>query len=121
MTKEEKTSPSQAVLYRLCNDRNPLHIDPQMASMGNFEKPILHGLCFKGITARSLQQHFFKDAPEKMKSMNVRFTAHVFPGETLVVNAWKEGNQLIFATSTKDRKTTVLMGYMTLADDKAKM
>lgn len=55
MSKEETTTPNQAVLYRLCNDRNPLHIDPQMASMGNFEKPILHGLCFKGITARSLQ------------------------------------------------------------------
>lgn len=117
MSKEEATSPNQAVLYRLCNDRNPLHIDPQMAAMGNFDKPILHGLCFKGITARSLQQHFFKDAPEKMKSMNVRFTAHVFPGETLVVNAWKEGNQLIFATQTKDRKTTVLMGYMNLVDE----
>lgn len=92
-----------------------------MAAMGNFDQPILHGLCFKGITARSLQQHFFKNEPEKMKSMSVRFTGHVFPGETLVVNAWKEGNQLIFATLTKDRKTTVLMGFMTLNDEKAKL
>ena len=48
--------------------------------------------------------------------MNVRFTAHVFPGETLVVNAWKEGSTIIFATQTKERKTTVLMGYLTMAD-----
>ena len=25
---EETTTPNQAFLYRLCNDRNPLHVDP---------------------------------------------------------------------------------------------
>lgn len=120
MTCEETTTPNQAILYRLTNDRNPLHIDPAMAKMGNFDQPILHGLCFKAITARSIQQHFFKDAPEVLKQMNVRFTAHVFPGETLVVNAWKEGSTIVFVTSTQARKTNVLMGYMTL-QDKAKL
>jgi peroxisomal enoyl-CoA hydratase 2 len=54
MVKEEITTPNQAVLYRLCNDRNPLHIDPEMAKMGGFNQPILHGLCFKAITARAI-------------------------------------------------------------------
>lgn len=104
LTVEEKTTKNQAILYRLCNDRNPLHIDPDMAAMGGFDAPILHGLCFYGITARAIQQHFFKNEPSLLKVMNARFTAHVFPGETLIVNAWKEGDTIIFATKTKERK-----------------
>lgn len=121
MTVEEPTTKNQAILYRLCNDRNPLHIDPEMAAMGGFEAPILHGLCFMGVTSRSIQQHFFKSDPDMMKQINVRFTAHVFPGETLIVNAWKEGDTIIFATKTKERKgAVVLMGYMKL-NEKAKL
>lgn len=54
MVQEEKTTPNQAFFYRLCLDKNPLHVDPEMAKMGGFDQPILHGLCFKGITARSI-------------------------------------------------------------------
>ena len=55
----EKTQSNQAFLYRLCNDRNPLHADPSASAKGGFDVPILHGLCTFGFTARSLQEEFF--------------------------------------------------------------
>ena len=42
--------------------------------------------------------------------MSGRFTSHVFPGETLIVNMWKEGDDVIFETKTKEREIVVLKG-----------
>lgn len=56
-----------------------------------------------------------------IKQVNVRFTAHVFPGETLVVNAWKEKDTIIFTTKTKERKQAIVcMGYIKF-NEKAKL
>ena len=113
-TASEKTEKNQAFLYRLCGDRNPLHVDPQMSSMGGFEVPILHGLCTYGFTARAVFEKYFKDDPMALEQISGRFTSHVFPGETLVVDMWKSGNQIVFNTKTKERGLVVLKGSCTL-------
>ena len=78
--------------------------------MAGFDVPILHGLCTFGITARSVFQAYHKEDPNLMKSISARMTSHVFPGETLVVSAWKEGNTVVFSTKTKERGLVVLKG-----------
>ena len=112
--RDEPTNKNQAFLYRLCNDRNPLHVDPQMSAMGGFEVPILHGLCTFGFTSRSILEQFKVD-PDQLDTIACRFTAHVFPGETLIVKGWKEGNTIIFSSVTKERGgKAVIKGYCTL-------
>lgn len=109
---EEKTSASQAALYRLSGDYNPLHIDPSFAAIGGFDQPILHGLCFMGIAGKHVLQSF-----GAYKDIKVRFSGVVFPGETLVTEMWKTGSEVIFSTKTKERGTTVLAAAaVTLVD-----
>ncbi|KAF9525688.1 hydroxysteroid dehydrogenase [Crepidotus variabilis] len=113
---EEKTSTSQAALYRLSGDSNPLHIMPEFAAIGGFDQPILHGLCFMGIAGKHVLKTF-----GSYKDIKVRFGGVVYPGETLVTKMWKEGSKVIFITSVKERDSIALANAaVTLVDPSTK-
>jgi acyl dehydratase len=84
----QETRPEQALLYRLSGDRNPLHVDPQFAARGGFERPILHGLCTYGFTGRALLHALCDGDPARFRGMSGRFSAPVLPGDSLVVSIW---------------------------------
>jgi len=109
------TSGDQALLYRLSGDRNPLHSDPSFAQMGGFEKPILHGLCTYGFTGRALLHSLCGGDPARFKSMDGRFSKPVYPGDTLGVSMWVDGNQCIFQTRNQDGDVVFDQGTMTFA------
>ena len=101
--KEYKTSPDQAALYRLSGDKNPLHIDPEFAKLGGLDKPILHGLCTYGFAGRAILHGVCGGDPARFKSFSARFTGMVYPGETLITNGWRVGdNKYVIQTITGD-------------------
>jgi hypothetical protein len=83
-----QTLPTQALIYRLSGDFNPLHIDVNIAKMVGFERPILHGLCSFGFAVNAVLRSFPNVA---VKSVSCRFSSPVLPGQELVTHIWKEG------------------------------
>ena len=101
------TRPDQALLYRLSGDHNPLHSDPAFAKRAGFDRPILHGLCTYGFTGRALLHTLCESDPARFGSMEARFSAPVYPGDTLRVSMWSDDNGALFRTET-DRGVVAL-------------
>ncbi|WP_141013466.1 MaoC/PaaZ C-terminal domain-containing protein [Nocardioides sambongensis] len=92
-------TPQQALLYRLCGDRNPLHADPTFAEGAGFPAPILHGLCSYGIVLRELTDGLLDGEAAQVADFTGRFAGVVFPGESIAVDGWREDGRII-ATAT---------------------
>ena len=106
-TVELPTRRDQALLYRLSGDYNPIHSDPATAAKAGFPRPILHGLCTYGLTCRAVVQATGCDV-EDVVSHQVRFSSPVFPGETITVEIWRDGDVVSFEASVKERQVKVI-------------
>jgi acyl dehydratase len=107
-TVEIATRPDQALVYRLNGDRNPIHCDPEIARKVGFPAPILHGYCTYGLTCRAILQSWCDYDPELIASHEVRFSAPVYPGETLAMDMWRDGEVVSFEVRAPARDVTVI-------------
>jgi acyl dehydratase len=91
-TVELETRPEQALFYRFNGDDNPLHADPRAAARAGFPKPILHGLCTFGVVTHALVRALCRYDPARLRSFEARFSAPVYPGETIRTQIWADGS-----------------------------
>ncbi len=104
-----RTRREQALIYRLSGDHNPLHVDPAVAREAGFERPILHGLCTFGVAGRAVLSALGENKPECLRSLHVRFSAPVYPGETIEVRIWRgEPGQAAVQARAVERDQIVL-------------
>ena len=102
-TIEVRSLPQQALIYRLCGDRNPLHSDPAFAEGAGFPRPILHGLCSYGMVLRAVVDEVLGGDVERVRSYGVTFGGVFFPGETMRIRVWQDGNRLLVAATAVER------------------
>ena len=86
------TRPEQALYYRLNGDDNPLHADPEVAMVVGFPRPILHGLCTLGVITHALLRSLADYDETRLTSLALRFSAPVYPGETIRTEIWRDGS-----------------------------
>jgi acyl dehydratase len=108
------TRADQALIYRLCGDRNPLHSDPEFARRAGFPKPILHGMCTFGITCRGILQTYADFDPAAFRRHAARFSAPVYPGETVTIDLWKDADVISFEARVKARNAVVIKNGRTV-------
>ncbi|MDG2141871.1 MAG: MaoC/PaaZ C-terminal domain-containing protein [Gammaproteobacteria bacterium] len=111
------TLPQQALLYRLSGDFNPLHASPNVARNAGFNAPILHGLCTVGIMTHALVKTCCDYDPSRFKRMRLRFSAPVYPGDTIRTEIWRDGNEIAFrCRSLEQGKVVINNGYLLVSD-----
>lgn len=102
------TTPVQPLIYRLLGDRNILHADPEAARVAGFDRPILHGLCTYGMCCHAVVKTLCDYRADRIRAFDVRFSAPVFPGETLVVEMWRDGAVVSFRALSGERGVVVI-------------
>lgn len=109
---DHATRADMALLYRLLADANPLHADPVVARAAGFPRPILHGLATYALAGHAILHKWCQDDPTRLKRLDVRFTAPVFPGETVRTQMWRNGHEIQFRARALERDVLVLdRGY----------
>jgi acyl dehydratase len=88
---------NQAALYRLNGDLNPLHLDPEFARRGGFDRPILHGLCHGDVS--------------RFKEFKARFSGAVYPGETLTTEGWRDSAGRYLLRARTERAVVLSNAY----------
>lgn len=106
---ETRTLPQQALLYRLCGDKNPLHADPEFASGAGFDKPIIHGLCSYGLTCKAICDGVLGGDVTTIKKYEARFRGIAFPGETYLTEYWRDGKDIILQAKSKERDGAIII------------
>ncbi|MDH3726842.1 MAG: MaoC/PaaZ C-terminal domain-containing protein [Myxococcales bacterium] len=99
----EMVPPTQALLYRLSGDYNPLHAEPAFAAKAGFDRPILHGLCTLGYAGRAVLNEACDGDPGRFAALQGQFSAPVFPGDTLIIRGWRTGNGVSLSVAAKAR------------------
>jgi acyl dehydratase len=102
------TRPEMALIYRLSGDINALHVDPDFAKAAGFPRPVLHGLATFGVAGHALLKAVCGYDPARLMAMAGRFSAPVYPGETIRTEFWRDGNVVSFRARIKERDVVAI-------------
>ncbi len=74
-------------------DRNPIHVDENVAKMAGLPGIIVHGLCTMAFTSKVAIDKLCGGNPTRLKRLRVRFSRPVRPGQTITTKVWTETEQ----------------------------
>ena len=100
------------------NDFNPIHIDEETAKKAGLSGIIVHGLCTMAMTMEELMKNNLSSDPSRIKSISLRFSSPVYPGDSLKVKTFKneEINKLNFEVENQSNIKVIKNGSLIISD-----
>ncbi len=84
-------------------DRNPIHLDPEVARAGGLPDVILHGLCTMAMTGRTVLDAVGNSDPLRLRRLGLRWARPVLNGSALSTRIWaSEPNEAGVVTARFD-------------------
>ena len=72
------------------------------------EAGALQVTCSLGVATRAVMRACCDDDPERLRSLQLRFSTPVYPGETLATDIWIDADVVSFRTRVVERDLVVL-------------
>ncbi len=73
-------------------DRNPIHVDENVAKLAGLPGIIVHGLCTMAFVSRALIVQICAGDPLRLKRLALNFSRPVFPGDAITTSIWPAGD-----------------------------
>jgi acyl dehydratase len=74
-------------------DRNPIHVDENVARMAGLPGTIVHGLCTMAFVSKVAIDRLCSKDPQRLKRLCAQFSRPVFPGQTITTKAWDKSER----------------------------
>jgi len=102
------TARNQALLFRLVDSMEALHVDAEAARRAGFRAPVLQGRCTFGIACHAILRTICNYDFTLITGLEARLTAPVYPGDTVVTEMWQDRNVVSFRCRVRARDAIVI-------------
>ena len=105
----------QPVRYAAASgDDFAIHLDDEFARRVGLPGRIVHGLCTMALAGRAVLEAAGVDDPHAVRRVAVRFSAPVFPGETVTTRVWRSNGGYGFESVNGDGTAVIKDGLVEL-------
>jgi len=103
----------QTVRYAAASgDDFAIHLDDEFAQKVGLPGRIVHGLCTMAFAGRAVLEAAGVDDPRTVKRLAVRFSAPLFPGETVTTRVWRANGGYGFESLNNEGKAVIKDGLV---------
>ena len=99
--------------------RFAIHLDDAFAQQVGLPGRIVHGLCTMAFAGRAVLEAAGIDDPSTVKRIAVRFSAPLFPGESVTTRVWHVGGAFGFESLNEQGSPVLKDGRVELRDRKS--